>query len=138
MKTDVSKQEVIDITARFTYKTWSRQKGWKPLHIVDAEGCYFTDSTGRKYLDFNSQLMCSSLGHKNQAVIEAIVEQARTLPFIAPSFATTARAELTKLLLEVFPKGLDKFFFATSGTEANECAIKMARLFTGKYKIISR
>ncbi|MHB2016543.1 MAG: aminotransferase family protein [Candidatus Xenobia bacterium] len=137
MQTDLS-QDVINLTALNTYATWRKQKGWKPLHIVDAEGCWFTDSNGKKYLDMNSQLMCSSLGHKNQAVINAIVEQAKTLPYIAPGFATTARAELTKSLLEVLPKGLDKYFFATSGTEANECAIKMARLFTGKYKIISR
>ncbi|MBI2901244.1 MAG: aminotransferase class III-fold pyridoxal phosphate-dependent enzyme [Planctomycetes bacterium] len=130
--------EVVDLSSKHTYGTWRRQKGWKPLHVVDAEGCFFTDASGKRYLDFSSQLMCSLLGHKNKAVIDAICEQARTLSFIAPSFTTTARAELTKLLLEVLPKGLTKFFFTTSGTEANEAAIKIARLVTGKYKILSR
>jgi taurine--2-oxoglutarate transaminase len=130
--------DVSAITAQHTYATWRKQGGWKPLTVVDAEGCYFTDSGGKKYLDFVSQLMCSSLGHKNEAVIKAIEEQARKLAFIAPGFATEARAELTKLLLEVLPKGLNKFFFATSGTEANECAIRIARAYTGKYKIIAR
>lgn len=134
----LSSQEVIDITARNTYGTWRFQKGWKPLHIVDAEGCYFIDASGKKYLDFSSQLMCVQLGHKNQAVIKAIEEQARKLPYIAPGYATDVRAELSKMLLEVLPKGLEKFFFTTSGTEANEAAFKIARMFTGKTKIIAR
>ncbi len=129
---------VVETTTQNTYGTWRYQKGWKPLHIVDAEGCYFTDASGKKYLDFSSQLMCSNLGHKNHAVIEAICDQARKLPYIAPSFTYDARADLTKLLLEVFPRGLEKFFFTTSGTEAVEAAIKIARLYTGRHKIISR
>ncbi len=131
-------EEVVAITAKHTYGTWRYQKGWKPLHVADAEGCYFIDGSGKKYLDFSSQLMCSSLGHKNRAVINAIEEQANKLSFAAPSFATTVRAELSKLLLEVLPAGLEKFYFSTSGTEANEAAIKIARMYTGKYKIISR
>jgi taurine--2-oxoglutarate transaminase len=96
------------------------------------------DSFGKKYLDFSSQLMCVQLGHKNQAVIKAIEEQARKLAYIAPGYATDVRAELSKLLLEVLPKGLEKFFFTTSGTEANEAAFKIARMYTGKTKIIAR
>ncbi len=128
----------VDVTSQNTYGTWRYQKGWKPLHIVDAEGCYFTDINGKKYLDFSSQLMCSNLGHKNKAVIDAICEQARKLAYIAPSFTCDARADLSKLLLEVLPEGLEKFFYTTSGTEAVEAAIKIARLYTGKHKIISR
>lgn len=131
-------KDISNLTAKYSYGTWRKQKNWKPLHIVDAEGCYFTDVNGKKYLDFSSQLMCSSLGHKNKAVINAIKEQADKLPYIAPGFATDIRVELCEELLTVLPPGLEKFFFATSGTEANEAAIKTARLFTGKYKIISR
>ncbi len=134
----MTSQEIIDITARNTFGTWRFQKGWKPLHITDAEGCYFFDSNGKKYLDLSSQLMCVTLGHKNKAVIRAIEEQARKLPYIAPGFATDVRAELSKLLLEVLPNGLEKFFFTTSGTEANEAAFKIAKMFTGKSKIIAR
>ena len=134
----LSSQDVVEITTRNTFGTWRFQKGWKPLHIVDAEGCFFTDAAGKKYLDLSSQLMCVTLGHKNKAVISAIEEQARSLPYIAPGFATTARAELSKLLLEILPQGLEKFFFTTSGTEANEAAFKIARMFTGKTKIIAR
>ncbi|MBM2839925.1 MAG: Adenosylmethionine-8-amino-7-oxononanoate aminotransferase [Bacteroidetes bacterium] len=138
MGSPLTSQEVVDLTARNTFGTWRFQKGWKPLHIVDAEGCYFVDSSGKRYLDFSAQLMCTTLGHKNPAVIKAIQDQAATLPYIAPGFATTARAELTRLLLEVLPKGLEKFFFTTSGTEANEAAFKIARMVTGKTKIIAR
>jgi taurine---2-oxoglutarate transaminase len=134
----LSSQEVVDATRQLNYGTWRYQKGWTPLHIVDAKDCHFTDSSGKRYLDFSAQLMCVNLGHKNPTVIEAIVEQARTLPYMAPGYATTVRAELSQLLLEVLPKGLVKFFFTTSGTEANEAAIKIARMFTGKTKIIAR
>jgi len=82
--------------------------------------------------------MCVNLGHKNPAVIRAIEEQARSLPYIAPSYASDARAKLSNLLLDVLPKGLEKFFFTTSGTDANEAAFKIARMYTGKTKIIAR
>jgi taurine--2-oxoglutarate transaminase len=134
----MTSEEIVKITADHTYGTWRYQKGWKPLHIVDAEGCYFTDSTGKKYLDFSAQLMCVNIGHKNKAVIKSIAEQAEKLCYVAPGYTTDVRAELSKLLLEVLPKGLEKFYFSTSGTEANEAAIKIARMYTGKYKIISR
>lgn len=129
---------VSELTARYTYGTWRFQKGWKPLHIVGAQGCHFTDSSGKEYLDFSSQLMCVTLGHGNAAVIAAIEEQARRLPYIGPGFATDVRARLSLQLLDVLPAGLEKFFFTTSGTEANEAAFKIARMYTGKTKIISR
>ncbi len=138
MQEEKLSDSVVETTSENTYGTWRFQKGWKPLHIVDAEGCFFTDVNGNRYLDFSSQLMCSNLGHKNKAVIDAICDQARKLPYIAPSFTCDARADLSKLLLEVLPRGLEKFFFTTSGTEAVEAAIKIARMYTGKYKIISR
>src|SRR5271167_1197205 len=99
-------QEVSDWTKKLNYGTWRYQKSWNPLHIVDAEGCYFTDGDGKRYLDFSAQLMCVNLGHKNPAVIEAIERQARTLAYIAPGYATDARAELSRALLEVLPEGL--------------------------------
>ncbi len=138
MSDHLSSQEVRDVTSKYTYGTWRKQKGWNPLHVVDAEDCHFTDADGKRYLDFSAQLMCVMLGHKNQAVVQAIADQAKKLAFIGPGYATDVRAELSKLLIEVLPKGLDKFFFTTSGTEANEAAFKIARMATGKTKIISR
>jgi taurine---2-oxoglutarate transaminase len=134
----LSSSQVKDFTTEFTYGTWRRQKGWTPLEITDAEGCYFTDVNGKQYLDFSAQLMCVTLGHKNRAVIEAIKEQAEKLAYIAPGYSTEVRAELSKMLTEVLPRGLTKYFFTTSGTEANEAAFKIARMVTGKTKIISR
>src|SRR5258707_1273530 len=127
-----------EVTASLTYRTWGYQKNWKPLHVVDADGCYFIDASGKRYLDFSAQLMCVHLGYKNQAVIAAIEQQAKKLAFIGPGFATDVRAQLSKLLVEVLPGGLEKFFFTTSGTEANEAAFKIARMYTGKTKIIAR
>jgi taurine---2-oxoglutarate transaminase len=138
MADTLTTSQVKELTTHYTYGTWRRQKGWNPLHVVDAEDCYFVDAEGKKYLDFSGQLMCVTLGHKNRAVVEAIAEQARKLPYIGPGYATDVRAELSKLLLEVLPQGLEKFFFTTSGTEANEAAFKIARMVTGKTKIISR
>jgi taurine--2-oxoglutarate transaminase len=134
----MTSEEVVALTRKLNYGTWRYQKTWNPLHVVDAEGCYFTDASGKRYLDFSSQLMCSNLGHKNQAVIQAIQDQAASLPYIMPVYATTTRAQLSKLLLEVLPAGLEKFFFTTSGTEANEAAFKIARMYTGKTKILAR
>ncbi|MDE1162462.1 MAG: aminotransferase class III-fold pyridoxal phosphate-dependent enzyme [Acidobacteriaceae bacterium] len=134
----MTSEEVVQITKDTNYGTWRFQKGWNPMHIVDAEGCYLIDSNGKRYLDFSSQLMCSNLGHKNKVVIDAIKKQAEDLAYAMPGYATNARAELSKLLLEVLPKGINKFFFTTSGTDANEAAFKIARMYTGKTKIIAR
>ena len=138
MTQSLSSSQVKELTAHYTYGTWRRQKGWAPMHIVDAEDCHFVDAEGKKYLDFSAQLMCVTLGHRNRAVVKAIQDQAEKLAYIGPGWATEVRAQLSQLLTEVLPRGLDKFFFTTSGTEANEAAFKIARMVTGKTKIISR
>jgi len=135
---ELTSQQIVDLTRTLNYGTWRFQKGWNPMHIADAEGCELVDGNGKRYLDFSSQLMCSNLGHKNPAVVKAIAEQAEQLSYVMPGYATEARAELSQLLLEVLPEGLRKFFFTTSGTEANEAAFKIARMVTGKTKIIAR
>jgi taurine--2-oxoglutarate transaminase len=109
------------------------------LLITDADGIYFTDSNGKRYIDFSSQLMCSNLGHKNQAVIEAIVKQAEKLPYIAPGFTTEASIAAVEALRSVMPEGINRFFFSTSGTEANEGALLMVRQSKAPaYKVVSR
>src|SRR5579859_6554804 len=135
---ELSSEEISNLTRQTNYGTWRFQKTWKPLTIADAEGCWITDGAGKRYLDFSSQLMCVNLGHKNPAVVESIGRQARELAYVAPGYATESRARLSTKLFEVLPKGLEKFFFTTSGTEANEAAFKIARMYTGKNKIISR
>ena len=130
--------DASELTKKLNYGTWQFQKAWMPLHVVDAEGCFFTDSHGKRYFDLSSQLMCVNLGHKNAAVIAAIEQQARSLAYIAPGHTTDARVQLSVLLLDVLPRGLTKFFFTTSGTDANEAAFKIARMYTGRSKIVSR
>ena len=134
-----SEQKVEEMT-RNTFATWNRQTTWAaPLLIRDAVGVYFYDDKGKDYLDFSSQLMCSNLGHKNPAIIEAIVKQAEKLPYIAPGFTTDAAIEAVEAISSLMPKGLRKFFFSTSGTEANDGAFIMVRQFKAPaYKIVSR
>ncbi|MEM0441428.1 MAG: aspartate aminotransferase family protein [Candidatus Caldarchaeum sp.] len=129
---------VVDDTARYTYGTWRKQRGWRPIHVVDAEGCYFTDVDGKKYLDFSSQLVCVNLGHKNKNVINAIKNYADKLPYIMPVFTCDVKAELSRKLVEIVPPSITKFFYSTSGTDAVEAALKIARIYTKKHKIISR
>lgn len=137
----VGAEKVGEVCRELTYGTWRKQSSWRPLVVTGAEGVYFFDDKGKKYIDFSSQLMCSNLGHRNRRVIEAIKAQAEKLAYVSPAFATEVRAELALRLREVLPEGLVKYFFGTSGTEANEAAVKMIRMYyarEGKTKIVSR
>lgn len=118
--------------------SWSAQKAVNPIPVTRAEGVYFWDAHGKRYLDMNSQLMCCNIGHGHPRVIEAIKKQADTLSFMGPSMATEIRAELGPLMAKRTPGELNKFFFTLGGAEANENAIKFARLSTGRHKIITR
>ena len=102
------------------------------------KGVYLWDPEGRRYLDFSSQLMNVNIGHSHPAVIQAIKDQADRLPYVAPSFATQVRAELGRSLAEIAPGDLNKSFFTLGGAEANEHAIKIARMVTGRQKIVTR
>jgi taurine---2-oxoglutarate transaminase len=134
----VDGEEIQRIVRETNYVTWRRQGGWNPLVVDRAEGSTFWDSAGKAYLDLSSQLIATNLGHANPAVVRAISEQARTLSYAVPGFATEPRARLSAALLEILPKGLNRFFFSTSGTEANEAALKIARVATGRTKVLSR
>jgi taurine--2-oxoglutarate transaminase len=137
----VDPKAVSEVTRDLTFGTWRKQSTWRPLVVTGAEGVYFYDDAGKRYLDFSSQLMCSNLGHGNRRIIDAIKAQAEKLAYVSPSYATEVRAELALRLKDVLPKGLVKYFFGTSGTEANEAAVKMIRMYysrEGRTKIISR
>jgi taurine---2-oxoglutarate transaminase len=126
--------------AEHTFGTWNWQKNWKaPMVVADAEGIYFYDTKGKPYIDFSSMLVCSNLGHKNQAIIEALVEQAQKLCYAAPGFTTEVAVEAVEAIRSMMPEKLTKFFFSTSGTEANDGALAATRLSQApKYKVISR
>ncbi|TRM98883.1 aspartate aminotransferase family protein [Sulfolobus sp. F1] len=122
-----------------TFKTWSKQRGWDPIIVSSAKGVYFYDNEGKRYLDFSSQFVNVNLGYGNERVISSIKEQLDTLQYINPSFGAQIRAKATKALIEVMPNSIRKFFFSTSGTEANEAAIKVARIYKKPaYKILAR
>ena len=124
---DVKDNEMVDLCMEHNFWTWSSQAHVHPIAVKEARGVYFWDTDGKKYLDFNSMVMCVNIGHGDSRVIEAMVKQARELPFAGPQMATRPRAELGKLLSEITPPGLTKFLYTLGGADANENAIKLAR-----------
>jgi taurine--2-oxoglutarate transaminase len=135
---DIPDSEILQQSLDHSFWTWSAQGSVKPIPVTRAKGVYFWDADGKRYLDFNSQLMCVNIGHGDERVIEAITNQARELPYVAPSLTSKPRAVLGKILAEITPGDLNHFFFTLGGAEANENAIKIARAFTGKHKILAR
>ena len=130
--------EILRLNREYTFFSWSAQAKINPIVIDRADGVYFWDPDGKRYIDFNSQLMSVNIGHGDRRVAEAIAEQARTLAFAAPQFATEVRGRLGQLLSELTPGDLKTFFFTLGGAEANENALRLARLVTGRQKVIAR
>jgi taurine--2-oxoglutarate transaminase len=130
--------EIVDLSKEFTFFSWSVQGQTNPIPVVKAEGVYFWDAQGKRYLDFASQLVNANIGHQNPRVVKAIQEQAARLTFVAPGMTTEPRALLGKKLAEITPGDLKKTFFTLGGAEANENAIKIARFYTGRHKILAR
>src|SRR5512147_3039246 len=118
--------------------SWSVNSALSPIAVAGAEGQYFWDYDGKRYLDFASQLVNVSIGYGHPKVVAAIREQAETLATIGPPMATESRSRLGKLLSEVTPGEMSMSFFTNGGAEANENAIKLARWYTGRHKIIAR
>ncbi|MFF2548219.1 aspartate aminotransferase family protein [Kitasatospora sp. NPDC058063] len=119
------------------FHSWSAQALIDPLAVAGAEGSYFWDYDGNRYLDFSSQLVNTNIGHQHPRVVAAIQEQAAKLCTIAPGFAVESRSEAARLIAERTPGDLDKIFFTNGGAEANENAIRLARLHTGRQKVLS-
>jgi taurine---2-oxoglutarate transaminase len=131
-------QQIVDLCRRHTIYEWSAQSAVDPIPVARAKGIYFWTPEGKRFIDFNSQLMCVNIGHGDERVIRAITEQATTLPYANPFMATEARARLGAKLAEIAPGDIDTFFFTNGGAEANENAIRIARLVTGRHKIAAR
>ncbi len=129
--------EIKDMSKKYNLHSWSAQNKVNPMVITKAEGVYFWDEDGKKYFDMSSQLVNSNLGHGNKAVIQAIKDQAEKLAFIGPGYAVDVRSEAAKAVVEA--SGLDgaKVFFTNAGAESNENAIKMAKMYTKRWKIFS-
>jgi len=130
-------QEIVDLSKEYTFFSWSVQSQVNPIPVGKAEGVYFWDTEGKRYLDFSSQLMNTNIGHQHPKVIKAIQDQAGNLCFVHPGNTTEVRALLGRKIAEITPGNLKKSFFALGGAEANENAIKIARFYTGRHKILA-
>jgi taurine---2-oxoglutarate transaminase len=131
-------EQIVDLCRRHTIFEWSAQSAVQPIPVAGAKGIYFWTPEGKRFIDFNSQLMCVNIGHGDERVIRAIQEQAATLPYANPFMATDVRARLGAKLAEITPGDIDAFFFTNGGAEANENAIRIARMFSGRHKIGAR
>jgi taurine---2-oxoglutarate transaminase len=134
----VTDAELVARTKAHTLFEWSAQSKVDPIPVAGAKGCWFWTPDGKRYLDFNSQLMCMNIGHGDGRVIKAIQDQAATLAYANPFMATEPRARLGEKLAAIAPGDIDVFFFTNGGAEANENAIKIARMYTGRHKILAR
>jgi taurine---2-oxoglutarate transaminase len=130
--------EIVELCRRHTLFEWSAQAAVDPIPVAHAKGIFFWTPEGKRFIDFNSQLMCVNIGHGDERVINAIKKQAETLAYANPFMATDVRARLGVKLAELTPGDIDAFFFTNGGAEATENAIRIARLFTGRHKIGAR
>ena len=136
---DIPDDEILPLSKKHVFWTWSAQASVNPIVVQRAKGVYFWDKDGKRYLDFNSMTMCVNIGHGDERVIEAIAAQARALPYAAPGMTTNIRALASQTVASVTPAGqLSKILFTLGGADANENAIKIARAYTGRHKILSR
>ena len=133
----MGREDVYRLDREHVFHSWSAQALIEPLPIQRAQGSYFWDYEGRRYLDFSSQLVNVNIGYQHPKVVAAIQEQAARLTTIQPAFANDARSEAARLIAEVAPEGLDCVFFTNGGAEANENALRMARLHTGRHKVLA-
>jgi len=134
----LSGEEIVALCRQYTLYDWMAQSAADPIPVDTAKGVYFYTPDGKRYIDFNSQLMSVNAGHGDRRIIEAIKRQADKLAFANPFMAHEPRALLGKKLAELLPGDIDKVFFTLGGAEANENAVKLARAVTGRYKIVSR
>jgi taurine--2-oxoglutarate transaminase len=134
----MTSEEIVALSRKHTFFSWSVQSALDPIAIDRAEGVYLYTPEGRRILDFNSQLMSVNIGHGDRRVVDAITEQALRLQYVQPAFATEIRARLGQKMAEILPGDMDKVFFTLGGAEAIENAIKLARHHTGRYKVLAR
>ena len=135
---EMSKEEIKKLDREHVLHSWSVQGTLDPTVVTKAEGIYFYDADGKKYYDMSSQLVNLNIGYGNQKVADAIAEQAHKLPFIGPGYAVDVKSELARKIIELAPDNMQKVFFTLGGADANENALKIARLYTGRNKVMSR
>ncbi len=138
MSNGMSANEIREKSKKYNLHSWSVQGPLNPVVVTKADGIYFWDGDGKKYYDMSSQLVNLNIGYGNKKVIEAIKVQADKLAYISPAYAIDVRSELAEKVIEVAPDNMGKVFFTLGGADANENAIKIAKLYTGRFKIFSR
>src|SRR5262245_1948979 len=136
--TTMSGPEMVALSKKHSLYEWSAQAAVDPIPVARSKGIYFWTPEGKRFIDFNSQLMCVNIGHGDPRVIKAIQDQAAELAYANPFMATEARARLGEKLAQICPGDIDVFFFTNGGADANENAIRIARLATGRHKILAR
>jgi taurine--2-oxoglutarate transaminase len=135
----LSASEIVELSKRYTLFDWVKQSTAAPIPVVSAKGVYFYGADGTRYLDFNSQLMSVNIGHGDERVADAVARQVRDLAYVSSAAMTSeVRALLGRKLAELYPGDIEKSFFSLGGAEANENAVRMARLVTGRHKILAR
>lgn len=137
-KTISESQGIIQDNLDYTLFSWSKQKGINPIAVKYGEGVYLYDYDGKRYIDFSSGLMNVNIGHGNQRVTEAVMKQMQEVAYVTPTCVTKVRGELGKKLAELCPGDLNKAFFTLCGATSIENAIKLARMYTGRHKILAR
>ncbi len=136
--TALSNADISEADRSRVFHSWSAQGSLAPMPIVSGSGSVVWDAEGNEYLDFSSQLVNVNIGHQHPKVVQAIREQAELLTTVAPAHANATRARAAEMIIELAPEGFEKVFFTNGGADANENAIRMARLVTGRDKVISR
>jgi taurine---2-oxoglutarate transaminase len=135
---EVDAKTIIANEKEYVLHTWTSGNRYNPSIIAGAKGCYFWDQNGKRYLDFASQLINVNVGHQHPKILQAIKDQVDKLCYVLPGVANDRRGELAKMLVELAPGDLSKAFFTTGGGEANENALKIARTYTGRQKVLAR
>lgn len=134
----VTGEQIKDTLKKYNLQSWSKQKGINPIPVKRAEGIYFWDYDGNRYSDMSSQLVNMNLGFGNKQIGDAIKAQVDQYCFVGPGYGAESRAKLAKKIVELMPDSIGKVFFTNAGAEANENAVKMARMVTGRNKVMSR
>lgn len=137
-QTRTEREEILHDNMEYTLFSWSKQKGHSPIPVKYAKGVYLYDYNGKRIIDFSSGLMNVNIGHGDQRITEAVVKQMQEVAYVTPSCVTKVRGELGKKLAEICPGDLNKAFFTLCGATSIENAVKLARLYTGRHKILSR
>ena len=136
---DLSDDRILPLSKEYVFYTWSAQARVNPIPVKRAKGVYFWDIDDKRYLDFNSMTMCVNIGHGDERIIKAMQEQVAELPYAAPGMTTKIRAIASQAIADVTPhQALTKILFTLGGADSNENAIKLARGYTGRYKILTR